>query len=241
MAVCVHRLGHQVTAADASGARLAVSTPEHRVELYSWPAGTHQAQVLDAEHEAPIAGLDFSSTAAPAAAACGAAAPLRLVSASHDRNAYVWTESSTTSNGSSSASTQLRPELVITRLAKAALCCAWAPGSLKFALGASERAAAVCYLDAERELWAPRLIKKKHGSAVMVRARGCWVMMLCAAWRCAVAIRPIDSNAAGAASTRNAGGGVAPVWSTAGHRQHRRQAAAVQRCRARWVGVERGQ
>lgn len=41
----------------------------------------------------------------------------------------------------------------------------------RFALGASERAVDVCYHNEAKDLWAPRLIKKKHGSAVMVR---CW-------------------------------------------------------------------
>ncbi len=43
------------------------------------------------------------------------------------------------------------------------------PCPARFALGASERAVDVCYHNEAKDVWAPRLIKKKHGSAVMVR------------------------------------------------------------------------
>lgn len=43
------------------------------------------------------------------------------------------------------------------------------PCPARFALGASERAVDVCYHNESKDVWAPRLIKKKHGSAVMVR------------------------------------------------------------------------
>lgn len=46
------------------------------------------------------------------------------------------------------------------------------PALARFALGASERAVDVCYHSESKDLWAPRLIKKKHGSAVMVRNGG---------------------------------------------------------------------
>ena len=40
----------------------------------------------------------------------------------------------------------------------------------KYALGSSERSVCVSYWDAERALWAPRLIRKQHESTVMAVA-----------------------------------------------------------------------
>lgn len=131
MAVAVRQLHHTVSAAAAGPSLLAVGTPTNQVELYSWPEGRRIAQ-LDG-HEATVAGLAF------AAGGSGGSdpAPLRLVSASHDRNAFVWTQQpgsasgGTSTNGSSAAQEQWQPELVITKLSKAGLCCAWAPGGRK--------------------------------------------------------------------------------------------------------------
>lgn len=138
MAVAVHRLHHAVSAAAAGPSLLAVATPTNQVELYSWPEGRRLAQL--GGHEATVAGLAFAA----AAGGSGDAGPLlRLVSASHDRNAFVWThqpDGGSSANGGSggggngsadAAQEQWRPELVITKLSKAGLCCAWAPGGRK--------------------------------------------------------------------------------------------------------------
>ncbi|PRW57017.1 actin-related 2 3 complex subunit 1A [Chlorella sorokiniana] len=167
MAVAVHHLHHTVSAAAAGPSLLAVATPSNEVVLYSWSECRQIAQLEG--HEATVAGLAFAGGG-------GKAGPLRLVSASHDRNAFVWTQQpSDCSSGDGNAGggkqqEQWRPEMVITKLSKAGLCCAWAPGGRKFALGASERAVDVCYHNEAKDVWAPRLIKKKHGSAVMAVA-----------------------------------------------------------------------
>ncbi len=126
MAVAVHRLQHGVTAAAAGPSLLAVATPTNDVVLYSWPEGREIAQLEG--HESTVSGLAF-------AAGGGSKGPARLVSASHDRNAFVWTQqpgnSSSTGGGSGKQQEQWRPEMVITRLTKAGLCCAWAPGGRK--------------------------------------------------------------------------------------------------------------
>lgn len=200
----------------ADGDLLAVSTPDNRVALYQrLPGGLQQLCELEG-HEATISQLHFSggngsgewwlwwcelqamhlpvSSAQPATCLLSPHAPSsptaglrRLVSSSHDRNSYVWTQppqqqepqqgeagTSGSTEGTPGSSQKWQPELVITKLRKAGLSVAWAPGTPKFAIGASERAADVCYLDANRSLWAPRLIKKKHASAVMVRLLWGW-------------------------------------------------------------------
>lgn len=129
MAVAVHRLHHTVSAAAAGPSLLAVATPSNDVVLYSWPECRQIAQLEG--HEATVAGLAF-------AAAAAGTGPLRLVSASHDRNAFVWTQQPSSGNGGGGGSAssgaqqeQWRPEMVITKLTKAGLCCAWAPGGRK--------------------------------------------------------------------------------------------------------------
>ena len=127
MAVAVHRLHQSVTAAAAGPSLLAVATPTNDVVLYSWPGGRQIAQLEG--HESTVSGLAFAGGG-------GGKEPARLVSASHDRNAFVWTQqpgsSSSTDGGSGKQQEQhWRPEMVITRLTKAGLCCAWAPGGRK--------------------------------------------------------------------------------------------------------------
>lgn len=122
----MHRLRHTVSAAAAGPSLLAVATPTNDVMLYSWPECRQVAQ-LDG-HEATVAGLAFTAAGGPG--------PQRLVSASHDRNAFVWTQQPSSSGSGVGANRieqqQLwRPEMVITKLTKAGLCCAWAPGGRK--------------------------------------------------------------------------------------------------------------
>ena len=168
MADAVHRLGFTVSAAAAFGSLVAVAShADNKVKVYTWP-GMELLQQLEG-HEATVSGLAFAETAA---AADGDPPMLRLVSSSHDRNAFVWTQQQATA---AAAATTWKPELVITKLRKAAMCVAWAPGggaatARKFAFGAVDAVAGVCYLDADRELWAPRLIQKRHDSAVMALA-----------------------------------------------------------------------
>lgn len=129
MAVAVHRLHHTVSAAAAGPSLLAVATPTNDVVIYSWPECRQVAQLEG--HEATVAGLAFAASGSG-----GGSGPLRLVSASHDRNAFVWTQqpgsSGTETGGKGSVQQELwRPEMVITKLTKAGLCCAWAPGGRK--------------------------------------------------------------------------------------------------------------
>ena len=164
MATSVHRAGHLVTAAAACGNLVAVACPDNKVVLYQ-RSGWQRTAELEG-HEDTVTGLDFAA----AAAAEGAASGLRLVSSSHDRNAYVWTQRAQQQAQQQGGSREWQPEMVITKLSKAGLCVAWAPHGLKFAIGSSERSVDVVSLDAGRELWGPKLIRKKHESSVMAVA-----------------------------------------------------------------------
>ena len=162
MATSVHRVGHLLSAATACGNLVAVTSPDNKVTLYQ-RSGWQRIAELDG-HEDTVTGLDFAAAAEGGGSGGeGASSGLRLVSSSHDRNAYVWTQQA-------QGGSEWQPEMVITRLTKAGLCVAWAPHGLKFAIGSSERSVDVVSLDAGRELWGPKLIRKKHDSSVMAVA-----------------------------------------------------------------------
>lgn len=173
MAVSVLKLGQLCTAAAASDEFLAVATPEHAVVLLKrtgagWQ-NLHEGCVLNEGHEAAITSLSLNAGTACAAASSGQSPALRLASSSHDRNSYVWTQQQEqqsaaalrVNNGQQQqrqgghqdgggSSAHWRAELVITRLSKAGLCCSWAPGCLKFAIGSVDGLVDVVFLDASR-------------------------------------------------------------------------------------------
>lgn len=171
MAISVLKLGQICTAAVASGDLLAVATPSHSVLLLERTSSgwlrPHEGQVLSEGHEATITALAIAD-AKDAADRSSSLLRLRLASSSHDRNSYVWTQQqelqdATAPNGLEQQQQQQvgrqelwgstkrwRAELVITRLSKAGLCCAWAPGSRKFAIGSVDGLVDIVYLDASR-------------------------------------------------------------------------------------------
>lgn len=103
-----------------------------------------------------------------------------LLSCSHDRNAFVWTPRKPSGSsparavpsGSSSGSSGSAwdPQMVITKLTKAALCAAWSPHEAKFALGSGAKAVCVGFYDPESKWWACKLIRKPHTSSVTALA-----------------------------------------------------------------------
>ncbi|KAK9836336.1 hypothetical protein WJX81_006508 [Elliptochloris bilobata] len=111
MAFASHKLAAVLSchAWDSRCARLAICPNNHEVHIYDTPELEHgwvRAAVL-AEHGQLVSGLDWHGE--------------RLVSCSHDRNAYVWTRG---------ADGQWKPEMVITKLDLAALCVRWSPSSV---------------------------------------------------------------------------------------------------------------
>ncbi|KMZ72794.1 Actin-related protein 2/3 complex subunit [Zostera marina] len=80
----------------------------------------------------------------------------RIVTASHDRNSYVW----------NLKMSEWVPSLVILRLNRAALCVKWSPEENKFAVGSGAKTVCVCYYEQENDWWISKLIRKKHNSSV---------------------------------------------------------------------------
>lgn len=82
----------------------------------------------------------------------------RIVSCSHDRNAYVWTQ----------VGNAWSPMLVILRMDRGATCVAWSPKEDKFAVGSGSRAVAVCYFESENNWWVSKHIKENIARSALV-------------------------------------------------------------------------
>jgi len=87
----------------------------------------------------------------------------RIVTASQDRNAYVWTQAPDPSTG------QLvwKPTLVLLRINRAATFVRWSPNEDKFAVASGARAIAICSFDPESDWWVSKQLKKPIRSTVL--------------------------------------------------------------------------
>jgi actin related protein 2/3 complex subunit 1A/1B len=79
-----------------------------------------------------------------------------LLSCSHDRNAYVWTQQPDNS---------WKPTLVILRINRAATQVKWSPNEDKFAVSSGAKCVSICYYEEENDWWVSKHIKK-HDSTV---------------------------------------------------------------------------
>jgi len=100
------------------------------------------------EHDQLVCSLDWGCTSH------------RLLSCSHDRNVYVWTPPA-------APGAAWTPALVVHHLTRAALCCAWAPGDTKFAVGSGAGSVSICYFERDNNWWVGKLVKKHHESSVL--------------------------------------------------------------------------
>nr|KYP47643.1 Actin-related protein 2/3 complex subunit 1 [Cajanus cajan] len=96
------------------------------------------------KHDQVISGIDWSRRSN------------RIVTASHDRNSYVW----------NLEGSEWVPTLVILRLNRAALCVQWSPKENKFAVGSGAKTVCICYYEQENNWWVSKLIRKRHDSSV---------------------------------------------------------------------------
>ncbi|KAL1744351.1 WD40-repeat-containing domain protein [Schizophyllum fasciatum] len=87
----------------------------------------------------------------------------RIVTASQDRNAYVWQETPDPETGR----LVWKPTLVLLRINRAATVVRWSPKEDKFAVGSGARAIAICSFDPENNWWVSKLLKKPIRSTVL--------------------------------------------------------------------------
>lgn len=82
----------------------------------------------------------------------------KIVTCSHDRNAFVWTFQ----DGA------WKPSLSILRINRAALCCKWSPDGKKFAVASGANVVPVCEYDKSNDWWVSKMIKKHKSSVLWV-------------------------------------------------------------------------
>lgn len=83
----------------------------------------------------------------------------RIVTASQDRNAYVWNWDAPNS--------EWKPTLVLLRINRAATFVRWSPLENKFAVGSGARCISICYFDQDHDWWVSKHLKKPIRSTVL--------------------------------------------------------------------------
>jgi len=97
------------------------------------------------EHDLLISSIDWSPVTN------------KIVTCSHDRNAFVWTFSQEEGTW--------KPSLVVLRIDRAALDVKWSPDGKKFAVASGSKSVPVCHYQALEDWWVSSMIKK-HKSTV---------------------------------------------------------------------------
>lgn len=130
----------------ADRSHLAICPDSNEIHIYRESATGQWSRIhAITEHDQLVSGLDWSTQSN------------QLVSCSHDRNSYVFTWKDQL----------LEPEMVITRLSKAATCVRWSPSEQKFAIGSAAKAVCICYYEQESHWWASKLIRRQHDSSIL--------------------------------------------------------------------------
>ena len=103
------------------------------------------------QHERPVSSIDWAPRTN------------RIVTCSHDRNAYVWNLLPDPETGAPT----WQPTLVLLRLNRSATFVRWSPNEEKFAVASGARTIAVCQFDEESNWWVAKHIKKPLRTTVL--------------------------------------------------------------------------
>ncbi|KAL6564019.1 Actin-related protein 2/3 complex subunit 1A [Orobanche hederae] len=114
------------------------------VHIYTLLGGKWEKIHVLQKHDQIVSGIDWGISSS------------RIVSVSHDRNSYVWSQEAS----------EWVPTLVILRLNRAALCVQWSPKENKFAVGSGAKTVCICYYEQENNWWVSKIIRKRHDSSV---------------------------------------------------------------------------
>jgi actin related protein 2/3 complex subunit 1A/1B len=126
--------------------QVAVSLNSSDAQIYSKKGPEWKLTETLAEHDKQITSIDW------------APATNRIVTASQDRNAYVWQQ---TPEGT------WKPTLVLLRINRAATYVRWSPFENKFAVASGARMIAICSFDSENDWWVSKPLKKPIRSTVL--------------------------------------------------------------------------
>lgn len=124
--------------------KLAVCPNSSELHIYSkGPTGVYALEAKLVEHDILISGVDWCRSSN------------RIVTCSHDRNAFVWTL-----EPDEEGVERWNPALVILRIDMSATDVRWSPGGLKFAVASGAKCVSVCSFDDT-----VRLARRSHRNA----------------------------------------------------------------------------
>lgn len=139
-------------------------------EIHIYETKTWKRMHVLSEHDLMVSSIDWS------------AVTNKIVSCSHDRNAFVWTFDSD--------SNAWKPALVILRIDRAALDVRWSMDGLRFAVTSGAKCVPVCTYEHANDWWVCKMVKKKFKSTVLCCAfhptNGQLLATGCADFKCRV-------------------------------------------------------
>jgi actin related protein 2/3 complex subunit 1A/1B len=135
----------------ADRSQVAVSLNSNDAQIFSRKGNDWQPTETFSEHDKLITSIDWAPNSN------------RIVTASQDRNAYVWQQTPDPQTGN----IIWKPTLVLLRINRAATHVRWSPLEDKFAVASGARAIAVCSFDPDNDWWVSKLLKKPIRSTVL--------------------------------------------------------------------------
>jgi len=142
-----HKINNVVTdfCYNREGTRMAIAVG-NTVQIYAYDGKVWKLEDTLTKHYMHVSGVDWDHQND------------RLVTVSHDRNAFVWKYDK--------KEAEWKPDLVVCRCLKSLLCVRWSPGGNKIAIGAADKSITVCYYDQSNNWWVTKKCKKPITSSV---------------------------------------------------------------------------
>ncbi|KAK7030611.1 actin-related protein 2/3 complex subunit [Favolaschia claudopus] len=131
--------------------QVAVSLNSNDAQIFTRQGASWTPTETLSEHDKLITSIDWAPNSN------------RIVTASQDRNAYVWQQTPDPQTGKMI----WKPTLVLLRINRAATDVRWSPKEDKFAVASGARAIAICSFDPENNWWVSKLLKKPIRSTVL--------------------------------------------------------------------------
>ena len=135
------------------GKMVAICPNSPEVHIYDCSSGSDPKKWTKlhtiAEHTSIVSGIDWNTDN-------------QILTASHDRNAYVWTYNA--------ADNIWKPSLCMLRINRAATGAVWSPCQKKFAVPSGSKQIAVCNHEASSDWWISKIVRKNHKSTILTAA-----------------------------------------------------------------------
>ncbi|KAG8072922.1 hypothetical protein GUJ93_ZPchr0006g44222 [Zizania palustris] len=145
-AAAIHQFAECITchAWSPDHSMVAFCPNNNEVHIYKFITDKWEKLHVLSKHDQIVSGIDWGRSSN------------KIVTVSHDRNSYVWTQEGH----------DWVPTLVILKLNRAALCVQWSPKENKFAVGSGAKSVCICYYEQDNNWWISKVVRKKHGSSV---------------------------------------------------------------------------